>query len=419
MIALSMDYVEAKDNFVQTAPSVQSVWVYDPWCVTPWYTASLVKALNVHIARLRLVCPRYHLEPDYFLSCGLSTDPGPIDKVSGWTIRNTSLRRVLRIAEWSINTSALAYQLRRTPPEILHVQQCPLLSHGFSMELDFLHWVQRYGTSVVHTVHNLLPHSEMHYNRDLHRRLYKQCDALICHSEDVSLRLQKEFDIPADKITTIPHGPLFVSRSQMSQHECRDALGLPSYCQSEVIFLWQGVLAPYKGVDLLLHAWRLFEQHMQRKHRKVRLLIAGTGPESEIRRIRTIVGHINSSKNVRLDIGYIPAARIPLYYQAADVIVYPYREITTSGALMTGLNYQKPIIATDLPAFRTVLENERNALLVPGPSVQGLAEAMLRLATSQQLLDVLRFHAQSNPERQTQWNEIAVKTMDVYRKAIQ
>ncbi|MHB1020779.1 MAG: glycosyltransferase family 4 protein [Acidobacteriaceae bacterium] len=398
---------------------IQSVWVYDPWCFTPWYTASLAQALKNEVVALRLVCPRYHLEPEYFLSCGVETDPGPIDKVSGWRIQNADARRAMRMAEWSINVTALACQLCYAPPKILHVQQCALINHGFSLEVDFLSWAHRWGTRVLHTVHNLLPHAEAERNRGLYRQLYQICDGLICHSADVSLRLQEEFDIADEKISVIPHGPLFATRPKMSQQECRKELGIKEWCEDDLVFLWQGVMAPYKGLDLLLKAWKSLEERVQGSSRRGKLLIAGTGPESEIRSLMSMVQHLESGGNVRLDIGYIPAARIPLYYQAADVIVYPYREITTSGALMTGLNYQKPIIATRLSAFQALLEDERNALLIPGPTVESLTEALLRLTTSRQLIDKLRFHAQKNPEKQTQWSEIAVRTVRAYRKALQ
>ena len=51
-------------------------------------------------------------------------------------------------------------------------------------------------------------------------------------------------------------------------------------------------------------------------------------------------------------------------YQDAEILVYPYGEVTTSGALMTGIGYGKAIVATRLPAFEQLLHDGENALLV-------------------------------------------------------
>jgi glycosyltransferase involved in cell wall biosynthesis len=115
---------------------------------------------------------------------------------------------------------------------------------------------------------------------------------------------------------------------------------------------------------------------------------------------------------------YIPAAEIPCFYSAADVLLYPYRQITTSGALMTGLNYRRPIIASDLPLFRGLIEEEENGLLLPSYTSEALAEAMRRLYADAQLFDRLRLGAQANRERQTQWDEIAQRTRRTYEAAL-
>jgi len=68
----------------------------------------------------------------------------------------------------------------------------------------------------------------------------------------------------------------------------------------------------------------------------------------------------------------------------ADVIVLPsYRE-GASRALMEAAAMSKPIITTDVPGCRDIVENQRNGILVPPNNVSSLAQAMLELAADPQ-----------------------------------
>jgi phosphatidylinositol alpha-mannosyltransferase len=85
---------------------------------------------------------------------------------------------------------------------------------------------------------------------------------------------------------------------------------------------------------------------------------------------------------------------------------------------MTGLNYRKPIVASDLPAFRAVVEDGVNGLLFKNASASDLAAAILRLLTEPALASALRLGAAGNQARQVQWSAIARSTQQTYRKAI-
>jgi glycosyltransferase involved in cell wall biosynthesis len=332
---------------------------------------------------------------------------------AGLQLRTPALRVAVRSAEYTINSVALGVDLVWRRPLILHLQLCPLLARGITIDIQLASWAKRRGARLVHTVHNLLPHDTAHDRDGLHRRLYRICDRLICHTADTAMRLEREFDVSPERIDVIPHGPLFAEPPELTPREARQRLGLDP---DRPVFLWQGVLAPYKGIDLLLDAWAEVVRSLPAHVRTPCLLIAGRGPEEDTRAVRNRVGQLEAP--VKLHLKYIPATELPCYYQAADFLLYPYREITTSGALMTGLNYGKPIVASDLPAFRAVVENGVNGLLFPNTSAADLARTMLRLLTEPALAAALRLGAAGNQARQVQWSGIAQSTQQTYRKAI-
>lgn len=396
-----------------TAPAAEApaktrpVWLCDPWCFTPWYTAELARALLDAGAPVRLLCPPYHPEPSFFAEQGLQTALGPARLAAALHPRRAPLRRAVRLVDAAVNLPALAAGLARHRPAILHLQQCPLLEHGIPADLLLVRWARALGIPVVHTVHNLLPNRAVRGSAALYGRFYRACDRLLCHTGEAAERLAVEFRVEAGRIDVVPHGPLFARRPALTRGECRERLGLPP---GRTVFLWQGVLVPYKGLPLLLDAWRQVEAQSEGK---AMLLIAGTGPAGELEVLRALP----LANSVRLDLRYLPSRELPLYYEAADVLLYPYERITTSGALLTGLNYQKPIVASALPLFRGFLEHGANALLFEQHTPDALARAMLALVHSPALLERLRAGARANPARQTQWPAIAAQTLRSYQAA--
>jgi glycosyltransferase involved in cell wall biosynthesis len=105
-------------------------------------------------------------------------------------------------------------------------------------------------------------------------------------------------------------------------------------------------------------------------------------------------------------------------YRAADVVVYPYRAITTSGALATGLALGKAIVASDLPVFRELLAHRENALLVDPEDSVVLAGALIELAQDAALRERLAARVRAmNFGRQT-WTSIAKRTAQVYEQVL-
>jgi glycosyltransferase involved in cell wall biosynthesis len=392
------------------APDPLRVWVYDPWCRTPWYTAALTKALAHCGHDARLVCPSYRLEPTYFRDEDLIPRPGVLDLASRFGNGSARVHRVARLSEYLVNKAFLKMAVMLDAPHIIHQQQCVLLEHGWEVELGFLESCRKRGVRVVHTVHNLLPHQKKGFHAPIYADLYQLADALICHDDQAASALNKQFRIPRDRIHVIPHGPLFGNMPSLSIEECRQRLALPSH---RPVFLALGVLAQYKGLDVLLDAWNDLLPFSGPSPEPL-LVIAGSGSATEIRALVTHAAKLGlTPQTLRLDLRYLASGELPLYQKAADVLLYPYRDITTSGALLTGLNYSKPVVASDLPAFRGYLLPDTNALLVPPGDRRGLTMA-LQTILQPACYERLKHGSRENRSQLVQWDEIGIRVAKVY-----
>lgn len=416
----------------QTAP-MQPVWMVDLLSFTPWYTASLARALVSYGLPLRLHCAPISREPEYFQRNGLEQESGPLRGLATVARPRLASRALRSSAAVSNGLRLLGLLRKRGPalPRVLHLQQLPLLNHGLRLDFVLIEAAHRCGVPVVHTVHNILPHDSGDVLRNRYAELYARVDHLVCHSGEAAERLMSEFDIPASRLTIIPHGPLFAADAPVSEQaaaHARAKLGLPT---GRPVVLWQGVVAPYKGVDVLLRAWKRCTRRWDLPEECMPLLlIAGTGAPEHERKIRQLAATCGPS--VQLMLRYIRTDELPALYRAADVLVYPYREITTSGALLTGLTYGKPIIASDLAAFRGFVVHEQNGMLVtPGDSDE-LAETLYTLltpivharereaaheeATVSCLYSRLLAGASENVHRYTNWDTIAQATALLYQR---
>jgi glycosyltransferase involved in cell wall biosynthesis len=173
--------------------------------------------------------------------------------------------------------------------------------------------------------------------------------------------------------------------------------------------LWQGIIFPYKGIDLLLNAW----QQVEAGNDEAFLLIVGTGAPEFAEQIRDQIRRLDL-KRVQLHLRFISTEELVALYRAADIVVYPYRAITTSGALATGLALGKTIVASNLPVFRELLTDRQNALLVDPNNSAELAAALIELSTNSQLRSQLAASVLAMHFGDESWLSIANRTRNFY-----
>lgn len=378
------------------------IFVMDLWSLVPYYTIALAQSVSAAGTAVTIGSIGYDLDPECFTRAGIRNDGGLVDVLSRTRIANAPLRRILKLLQGILNLVALSVRFLIARPDIVHIQQLRLIRSPLPVELWFLRFARVRGCRLVYTVHNVLPHDSGSAHRVVYGRLYSFVHALICHSEDSRDRLIAEFGVRPEKMWVIPHGPLFQPASGRNEI-------LPP--KSGFVVLWQGFVRPYKGVEFLLNSWA--ELVRRRTVPEARLVIAGTGDARYIGELQDLVNRLGISDSVEMQFRFVDADELSTLYRAADVVVYPYREITTSGALMTGIGNEKAIIATDLGAFRELLTDGENALLVPYGDTNALAGAIECLLRDRELRARLAA-AVAVLNRRCSWTLVGERTRECY-----
>lgn len=318
-------------------------------------------------------------------------------------------RKILKAIEYMGNLICLYLWGLRERIDVFHFQWLPLLEVAPAFELLHLRWAQSRGFRIVYTVHNVLPHDTGNEHRSAYRNVYHCVDALICHTGDARRRLVDEFGVEAEKIWVIPHGPLSEEISFVPQEKARDELQLDPESLMCLLF---GFIRPYKGAKFLINAWRrVIDQEPA-----ARLVLAGKPEEKYGETLLEKIETLKLTREIDTCFKFIPQDKLSLLVHAADVLVYPYRSITQSGALLTGLTTGKPVVATDVGGFSEMIQHGETGTLVEYGDEEQLAEVLVRLLRDEERREQLGDAAKQMVETEYSWDAIAQKTLECYRK---
>ena len=380
------------------------VFSIDLTCRTPPYDTHLVAGLR-----------RAGVEVDLWLAGCLSSQSNGNCGRSVLDIASSASgqksRKLAKGTEYLINGAGLHWKLQTEAPDIVHYQWLPFAEKiPFFAELN-LRWAGRNETGVVYTVHNVLPHDTGNNHRSTFRHIYQIPDALICHTQQAKNQLIEDFEVPSDKIWIIPHGPLGGEIDCIPQEEARGRLHFDSEASLCLLF---GHIRPYKGVEFLIDSW----QHIREREPSARLILAGRPEDGYGKILFEKIEALGLEREIDAHFQFLPQEELSLYVQAADVLVYPYRSITQSGALLTGLTTGKPVVATDVGGFSEVIRHEQTGILVKYGDEAQMAEEMIRLLRDAERREQLGRAAQEMVETKYSWDTIAHKTLNCYRSVV-
>jgi glycosyltransferase involved in cell wall biosynthesis len=193
------------------------------------------------------------------------------------------------------------------------------------------------GMKLTWTAHNVLPHDQVFADDIAARRiLVRHCDVVFGHSEWAIASLTELGARPA-RAVVVRH-PAFGQRG--SRPPLAGGTG-----DGQTEFLFFGKIFEYKGVEELLEAVAELPESVS-----ARVTVAGECDDPRLRaRLQELAKRCGTRVTLRL--GHVADNEIPGLMGSADVVVLPFRRVTTSGSTMLAFGYGKPLITPALPAL--------------------------------------------------------------------
>jgi glycosyltransferase involved in cell wall biosynthesis len=228
-------------------------------------------------------------------------------------------------------------------------------------------------------------------------------DAVVVHSEHGARRLREELGVDADRVRVIPHGAFdYLTRLPKEEPLPPELAGVEG-----PVILFFGLLRPYKGLDVLLDAFRAVDG--------AELWIAGN-PRMPLAPLEEAARRADGT--VRFVPRFVRDAEIPALMRRANVVVLPYREIDQSGVLYAALPFGKPLVLSDVGGFTEVAEQHGAAALVPPGDPAALAAELNRLLGDDAERARLGAAAARAAEGAFGWDTVAEQTLALYRELL-
>lgn len=324
----------------------------------------------------------------------------------------------MRIEKGNVSNYLIPTILKQGKPDILHLHWLhPLFIRNnlsktlvrltaLIVELCILKII---GIKIVWTAHNIKNHDSLYVRLDqiCTKFVAKISHGIIAHSQTAKQEIVKQLNIKNhQKIFVVPHGNYIdYYDNHVSRTEARNKLNI---YHEKVVILLLGSIRENKGVLELIETFKKLNQE------EVELIVAGKPANKELE--QTIKHQISANQNIQFISGFVPDEDIQTYMNACDVVVFPYQEILTSGAVFLAMSFKKACIAPRQSCLGEALD-DNGAFLYNSDCQNGLFQAMEGAIKNNNQLISMGQHNFKLAEK-FNWNNIADMTLKVYRSCL-
>ncbi len=253
-----------------------------------------------------------------------------------------------------------AREIRRWKPDLL------VMKYWMSWFAPSLGYVARHaGCKSVTVLDNVIPHEPHWFDKPLTRYFLKGCTGFVALSESVE----------KDLLALRPGAPHILRPHPLYNHfgdplpreEAARKLGVDP---SRKTLLFFGLIREYKGLDILLEAFRELPEDYQ-------LVVAGE-PYGPFDPYQQIIDTLPGKDRVKVFPDYIRDSRVKDFFSAADLVVLPYRSATQSGIGSIACHFGVPLLVTDVGGLKDTIGKPGTGIVAAVPEPAVIREEILR-----------------------------------------
>ncbi len=183
------------------------------------------------------------------------------------------------------------------------------------------------------------------------------------------------------------------------------------FCDGKLNILFVGRLEKRKGADYLLKAY----QRVKRDIPNSRLIIVGPGTRLRGKYEKQVKKH--NLEDV-VFVGYTSHEELPRYYKTADVFCAPATGWESFGIiLLEAMAVGKPIVASDIDGYASILRHGAEGLLVPPKDEKSLAQALTSLLKDEKLRQEMGAKGILKAQ-EYDWKNVARRVEGLYSKIL-
>jgi Glycosyltransferase len=283
--------------------------------------------------------------------------------------------------------------IKKMRPDVLSIQSTiPIL------DKYFLTFIKKF-TYIVLTVHDVIP-PEKSYNWNLIslKKMYQKADRLIVHTDANKQQLCDIFNIPSTKVSVIRMG-VDTTINNLDVNYCKTRIGITN---NKYSVLFYGSIRQQKGLNVLIMALKNLDYN---------LIIAGSMPFGEkFDKYNNLIkeNKINCIKYIE----YVSEELTEVLFQACDIVVLPYIYFySQSGVFMKAIQYQKPVITTNVGGFKEYIDKYRFGEICIPNNIEDLQNNIQKVLNN---LSFYNYNA-ANVSFNNSWEKSAKEHLDLFK----
>jgi len=235
----------------------------------------------------------------------------------------------------------------------------------------------------------------------LFKRWFSKLDGHVAVSKPAKNFVNKYF--PAD-YNVIPNGI-------DTRHFSPNVAPIDELCDGKLNILFVGRLEKRKGANYLLKAY----ERVKRDIPNSRLIIVGPGSKLRDKYEKRVK---KRSLTDVVFVGYTNYEELPRYYKTADVFCAPATGWESFGiVLLEAMAVGKPIVASNIDGYASILTHGAEGLLVPPKDEKSLAQALTSLLNDEELRQKMGAKGILKA-KEFDWENVARRVEALYSKVL-
>jgi phosphatidylinositol alpha-mannosyltransferase len=325
--------------------------------------------------------PKGDLGPDIYRVGGIVPLPvsGSIARI---TLSPSSYRAVKRILNHE------AFDVVHLHEPLMPVLPLVVLRHSKTLNIGTFHAYRE-------------THLGYYYGKPILQRFWARLHGRICVSEAAYALANRYFP---GEYRIIPNG---IDVAEFSSPTIEP---IPHFNDGRPNILFLGRMDERKGFRYLLNAF----PYVKREFPEARLIVAGGYTEEDVAPYRRQVAQLGLT-DVHF-VGFIPHEEKPRYYRTCHIFCAPSTGFESQGiVLLEAMAAGRPIVAGDIPGYRSVVTHGQEGFLVPPRDETAIAAALVHLLADPALRERMGQAGRARAALHS-WDRIADQILTYYQE---
>jgi beta-1,4-mannosyltransferase len=222
----------------------------------------------------------------------------------------------------------------------------------FILECLYLIHIRR--IPIVHTLHNIHNHAELWLNieRVVYTWFLRRCTRIRVYTQETKDKVISIFGLDPGKIKLVYDVPFHhYYPNEVSKAESRHYLNVP---QEAFVYIFLGMVKPYKGIEDLIAAFRKIASQED-----ILMIVGASDRPSYADSIKSLVA---DDSRIIFQNEFVAVPQVQYYFNAANVVVLPFKNIEHSSSVDLAMSFAKPIITLKTKFMHSLLQHQRTLL---------------------------------------------------------